>query len=180
VPRLAYSKREAACGTRSTLAVVSPLATTPPSFGGVHSYRAGRSPDSLAIGDLNVDGKPDLVTANVDADTISVLLDDGRGGYRPRRDYATGRWPAAVAIGDVDGDDVPDLATANTSATTVSVLLNRGDGSFGAKVDYRAGAEPRWAAIGELNGDGNADLAVARQRTGARTTLALPAATDTH
>ena len=130
-------------------------------------------PGSVAIGDLNGDGKPDLATANGDASTVSVLLNRGDGSFRAKRDYATGHGPDSVAIGDLNGDGKPDLATANIEASTVSVLLNRGDGSFQAKLDYATGSGPRSVAIGDLNGDGKPDLATANVRY-ANTRLRAP------
>jgi hypothetical protein len=108
-----------------TLGVVAPSAAGPaPSFAGPKNYPTGRGPDSVAIGDLNGDGKADLATANVPADTLSVLLNRGNGGYARKRDYRTGQWPLSVEVGDLNGDGKRDLATANRDARTVSVLLN--------------------------------------------------------
>jgi hypothetical protein len=122
-------------------------------------YRTGRGPRSLAIGDLNTDGKPDLATAN-GIDTVSVLLNTGDGTFQAKRDYKTGSSPHAVAIGDLNTDGKPDLATAN-GFYTVSVLLNGGDGSFEAERDYRTGRTAQSVAIGDLNTDGKPDLAIA-------------------
>jgi hypothetical protein len=107
------------------------------SFAAAKSYSSGRSPHSVAIGDLDGDGKPDLVIANADADTVSVLLNRGDGSFQAKRDYRTDSRPESAVIGDLNGDGKPDLATANEG--TVSVLLNRGDGSFQAKRDYATG-----------------------------------------
>ena len=91
--------------------------------------RTGRGPYSVAIGDLNGDGKPDLATANlatVTLNTVSVLLNRGDGSFQAKRDYRTGGGPYSVAIGDLNGDGKPDLATANFFANTVSVLAEQG------------------------------------------------------
>jgi hypothetical protein len=130
------------------------------SFQAKVDYGTGAAPLSIAISDLNGDGKLDVATANGDAHTVSVLLNRGDGSFEAKRDYATGRSPGSVAIGDLNGDDKADLVTANEAATD-SVLLNRGDGTFKAKVDYRTGAEPWSVAIGDLNGDGKRDLVTA-------------------
>jgi FG-GAP-like repeat/FG-GAP repeat len=132
-----------------------------PSFTRAASYATGRTPRSLAIGDLNGDGTPDLATANIGAATVSVLLNRSGGRFRPKRDYRTGRGPASVAIGDLNGDGTPDLVTANNSASTLSVLLNKGDDTFQAKHDYRTGRGPQSVAIGDLNGDGTPDIVTA-------------------
>jgi len=117
---------------------------------------------SLAIGDLNGDGKPDLAGADWSSGSVSVFINKGDGSLQPKHTYRTGTETESVAIGDLNDDGKPDLAAANRYAgrPTVSVLLNRGDGSFSAKHDY-AGADPVWVTIGDLNGDGRPELAVA-------------------
>ena len=60
------------------------------SFQAKRDYATGRGPDSVAIGDLNGDGKPDLATANSDANTVSVLANRGDGSFQAKLDYATG------------------------------------------------------------------------------------------
>jgi len=115
----------------------------------------------VAIGDLNGDGKPDLVTANYGSNTVSVLLGDGNGTFGAKSDFATGSNPYSVAIGDLNGDGKSDLAVTNEHDGTVSVLLGHGDGSFGPRTDFATGPYPHAVAIGDLNGDGKPDLAVA-------------------
>ena len=132
-------------------------------------YATGRVPVSVAIGDVNGDGSRDLTIANFvvpDANvvgvpgTVSVLLNNGDGGFQPKIDYLTGQRPQQVVIGDLTGDGKPDLATGNRS-DTVSVLRNKGNGTFEPPVDYRSGSGPRAIAVGDLNGDGRLDLATA-------------------
>ena len=124
-------------------------------------FATGRNPESVAIGDLNGDGSPDLATANGDVSTLSVLLNRGGGRFQARRDYPSGSEPFSVAVGDLNGDGYPDLATANGGASTASVFLNNGDGSFRARVDYRTGHGPQSIAIADLNGDGAPDIVTA-------------------
>jgi VCBS repeat protein/PASTA domain-containing protein len=137
-----------------------------PSFAAPRSYPAGPDPVSVAVGDLNADGKPDLVTANVTAGTLSVLLNGGNGRLGATVDYPAGSRPSSVAIGDVNGDGKADLVTGNAvmlgrfPTSNVAVLVNRGDGSFAARVEYPIGLGHGLAsvAIGDLNGDGKLDV----------------------
>ena len=125
------------------------------------NFPAGNGAFSVAIGDLNGDGRPDLATANQFSDNVSVLLGTGTGSFGAKTDFAAGNGPFSVAIGDLNGDGRPDLATANFNSDNVSVLLGTGTGSFGAKTDFPAGANPLSVAIGDLNNDGRPDLATA-------------------
>ncbi len=125
---------------------------------------------SLAIGDLNADGNPDLAVAICGRDpspnlpgsgTVLVLLGEGDGTFQAKASLETGINPISVAIGDLNRDGNLDLAVANYGSNTVSVLLGNGIGSFGARTDFATGRLPRSVAIGDLNGDGKPDLAVA-------------------
>ncbi|TAG97729.1 MAG: hypothetical protein EAZ17_09540 [Sphingobacteriales bacterium] len=129
------------------------------------------SPASVAIGDLDGDGKPDLVTANVGTDNVAVFRNASTSSafsFAHRVVFATGRSPVSVAIGDFDGDGKPDLAVANSrsSSNNVSVLRNTGTSmapiSFAAKVDFATGSEPESVTIGDLDSDGKPDLAVVK------------------
>ncbi len=100
-----------------------------PSFGAATNFGVGFSLTSVAIGDLNGDGKLDLAVANFAVLTnipgnVSVLLGTGTGSFGPPTNFAVGNIPESVAIGDLNGDGKPDLAVANTNSNNVSVLLN--------------------------------------------------------
>ena len=147
----------------------------------ITNYPTGISPSSVAIGDLNGDGRLDLVTANIGGDplgtptpagTVSVLLGNGGGTFSAATPYPTGSViPSSVAIGDLNGDGRLDLAVTNygspsslVPAGTVSVFLGAGGGTLAAATQYPTGTGLPGAqsvAIGDLNGDGRLDLAVA-------------------
>jgi FG-GAP-like repeat/PASTA domain len=139
------------------------------SFAAAKHYAVGNVPCSMAIGELNGDGKPDIVTANCESTTVSVLLNRSDGAFEARRDYAAGHSPFRVEIADLNGDGKSDLLTANLNRT-ISVLLNQGAGTFGQPVTYalRLG-RPRDSLldvlIADLNGDDKPDLATETANT---------------
>jgi FG-GAP-like repeat/FG-GAP repeat/PASTA domain len=135
-----------------------------PSFAAPVGYATGRGPAAVAIGDLNGDGRSDLVTANADEGSVSVLLNRGRGSFGATKDYSAGRSLTSVAVADLNGDGRRDIVTTG-GHHTVSVFLNGGDGSFQPRRDYRTGADPSAVAVGDLDGDGKPDVAVANGGT---------------
>ena len=103
-------------------------------------YAAGGSPWSVAVGDFNGDAQPDLaVGGGNSANNVSVLLNNGSGGFLAAVNYAAGIQPRSVAVGDFNGDGKPDLAVANSGSANVSVLLGNGNGGFLATAIYAAG-----------------------------------------
>ena len=147
-----------------TLATLLPVAVAfaqAVSFSPAANFAVGASPISVAIGDLNGDGNPDLAVANHGSTTVSILLGDGSGSFSAATSFAVGSNPGSVAIGDFNGDGKPDLAVANSASNNVSILLGDGAGSFSAATNFAAGSGPLSVAIGDLNGDGKPDLAVA-------------------
>jgi hypothetical protein len=146
--------------TASTVSVL--LGNGDGTFAAKVDYAAGTGPQSVAIGDVGGDGKPDLVVANYFSATVSVTILSGHGDgtFETTGGYWTGDYASFAAISDVSGDGKLDLVTANLF-NTVSVALGNGDGSFGARVDYTIWSGPQSVAIGELSGDGKPDLAVA-------------------
>jgi VCBS repeat protein len=87
-------------------------------------YGAG-VPFSVAIADIDGDGKPDLVTPDNNANSVNLLMGRGDGTFSAAgSEYLADGGPQWVAIGDFDGSGHPDVATANAGFSTISVLLN--------------------------------------------------------
>ena len=154
-------------------ATATPLATPTSqpdgSFTATNTYSvSGNQPYFTASAALRGAGHPlDLVTANFNSGTISVLLGNGDGTFQAPVTYAVGSEPIALAIGDLNGDGKPDIAVANYNSTTISVLFGNGDGTFQTPVTYNVGSNPRGVAIANLNGSTNGnDLVVANWGSG--------------
>jgi hypothetical protein len=103
-------------------------------------FTVGHRPyERLRSADFNHDGLPDVVTTNLDDDTATILLGDGRGGFRdaPGSPFPAGAKPWQVFVDDVDGDGHQDLVIipyqpdiGNKEADAVTVLLGDGQGAF--------------------------------------------------
>ncbi|MBU1299984.1 MAG: VCBS repeat-containing protein, partial [Bacteroidetes bacterium] len=166
---------------KSDLAVVNSQSTTVSVFrntstsgtiaSGSYAAKAdlatGSSPTTVTIGDIDGDGKPDLVVGNWNDNNVSVFRNTSSSGsisFAGRVNFSTGDRPYGIAIRDLDGDGKPDLAVANYGDNTVSVLRNTsstGSISFDTKVDFTTGVAPNGVAIGDFDGDEKPDLAVA-------------------
>jgi hypothetical protein len=119
------------------------------------SFPVGKSPVFIAVGDLNGDGKQDLVVANGDG-TLSTLLGNGDGTFGLARNFLEGGTPVWVAIADFNGDGRADLAVADLS--NVAVFLGNGDGTFQTPHNFASGINADSVAVGDFNSDGKVDL----------------------
>src|SRR5438477_2188800 len=151
-------------------------------FQAVVTYLSGGvAASSVAIADVNGDGKPDLVVSNQCADSscaigsLGVLLGNGDGTFRPAVSYSSGGLSAtSVTVCDVNGDGKPDILVGNLyagngdySRGSVGVLLGNGDGTFQGPVSLDSGGEHAYSVVlGDLNADGKLDLVVANQGAG--------------
>ena len=136
--------------------------TQPPAS---YSYTTGVWPNWIVTGDFNRDGKADLINANTgtNAGTISVLLGNGDGTFRPAVNYNDGGSggisspPSNVAAaGDFNNDGNPDVAVATYSG--IFLLAGNGDGTFRTAVAVETAASASALIAADFNGDGNQDL----------------------
>jgi hypothetical protein len=114
--------------------------------------------DQVTVGDLNGDGKPDIIVTDPGLNSVSVLMNTGNGSFAPAQTYSVGGTPTAVAVGDFNRDGRLDIVTTNSNGT-VSVLLNNGNGAFGTAQNYAIGGPANSVAVGDFNHDGYVDIA---------------------
>ncbi|OFY62038.1 MAG: hypothetical protein A2Y71_04960, partial [Bacteroidetes bacterium RBG_13_42_15] len=149
-----------------------PGSITSGSFDARVDLTAGMNPTSIAFGDIDLDGKPEISVVNSGANTVSVFINNSTpgsitpGSLTPHVEFAAGVMPKSIAIGDINGDIKPDLAIVNNSGNSVSVLMNTSTpgsittSSFASKVDFSTGTGPLDIVIGDIDGDGKSDLSV--------------------
>jgi hypothetical protein len=125
-------------------------------------------PLTLAVGDFNGDGKPDLlinqlVGFDAGESVVTVLPGNGDGTFQApvTRDFA-GFSFFGLAVGDFNGDGTPAFAAAGPAVFAALVFSGNGDGTFGFPGRFPSGgASPFGVATGDFNGDGLPDLVVA-------------------
>ncbi|MGA7647846.1 MAG: FG-GAP-like repeat-containing protein [Terriglobales bacterium] len=141
---------------------------------------------SVAVGDLNGDGIPDLAVTNIYAPSgsdgsVGVLLGNGDGTFRPAVNYDSGGYQADwVEIEDMNGNGIPDLVVANLCQNggcytdgEAAVLLGNGDGTFQPAVTYDSGGSVTYSvAVRDLRGNGILDL-VTTSRYAPKNTLGV-------
>lgn len=125
-------------------------------------YATGYAPLALTVGDLNRDGRPDVVTANYYGKSLSILLSGGGGTLIGQRDYPVyhygGGSVGPVALGYINADKNLDAVVVDTLGWRVFVLPGNPDGSFQAGQSYWTGDRGAAVALGDVNGDGATDI----------------------
>jgi uncharacterized delta-60 repeat protein len=129
-------------------------------------------PEAVVLGAFTGNPVPDIAVASPDFETVTILYNDGHGGFDGRgTSILTDSGPAALAVGDFNGDGNLDLAVACRDANVVDILLGDGHGNFAPSVSYPVGAGPMSLVAGDFNGDGITDLAVANEGDSSATLL---------
>jgi hypothetical protein len=132
-------------------------------------FACGDSPFGVAVGDINHDGNldlaiinsPTITSSNAGRDGLTVLLGDGKGGFKqmPGSPFATGKSPSRVAVGDLNGDGLADIVVANYKSDNISVFIMDAH-SVAATYTLQTGKYPDGIAIADLDGDGKGDIVV--------------------
>lgn len=129
-----------------------------------YAFGAATSPRSVEFGDLNGDGKPDLVSALSDQNAVGVRMNTGGaalfGGVGSATLVAVGAGPRKAILADLNLDGKLDLVASNNTANSVTSRLGNGNGTFGAAVTLSAGFAPTELNAFDYTSDGKPDVAV--------------------
>ncbi|HVS97716.1 MAG TPA: FG-GAP-like repeat-containing protein [Puia sp.] len=128
---------------------------------------SGNYPVGITAGDLDGDGKPDVVVTNFGSNQLVVFRNistPGSIGFAPAVYYTTGNYTLSAAIADCNGDGKPDIVVASAVDDMLSIFVNNsttGNLSFPTRQDLTMtdGGFPINVIAGDLNGDGMPELA---------------------
>ncbi|MBL7847864.1 MAG: VCBS repeat-containing protein [Cyclobacteriaceae bacterium] len=130
---------------------------------------------SVAISDLDVDGKPDLIIGPALSSVARIYRNISTpgslvpGSFAAGVDFSVGAWPDYIVTGDLDDDQRPDIITSSWPGGSISILKNTSTPgtidatSFAPKVDIAGLTEPRGLSITDYDGDSKPDIALAMQ-----------------
>ena len=140
----------------------SPSQTLSTAFAPYAAFPVASWPEAVAIGDLNNDGRNDVVLttstygASTNDQSILIFFQTAGGGLAAPVRYAAGGSATSVAIADFNGDGKKDIAVGIGSG--IRVFLQGAGGTFSNFTDYPTG-NARWICAGDFNNDGRSDLA---------------------
>jgi hypothetical protein len=121
----------------------------------------GGGPRGLTIADADGDGALDIATANFDDDRVSLLYNDGAGGFFRVQSLLAGIEPYAVALVDVTADDVPEMIVVRRGNAELAIYGRQGNQTYTLEGVYLLPLNPVAMDVGHLDDDGVPDIVVA-------------------
>ncbi|CAF1321342.1 unnamed protein product [Rotaria sordida] len=136
----------------------------------IYSTGINTDPSSIAICDIDNDGRLDFIVSNSNKNNIGIMLRDKSEPLGKQTMFSTdnGSSPYAVVVSHFNDDDHLDIAVANSKTNNIGIFLGYGNGSFANQEIYSTGiySSPKFIAVGDLNNDKQMDIIVANSNTG--------------
>ncbi|MGQ0552430.1 MAG: FG-GAP repeat domain-containing protein [Planctomycetota bacterium] len=131
----------------------------------------------MVVGDLNQDGRSDVVTVSGSHAKTTVLIANSEGGFYPGVEYPTGSLVSHVQLADVDSDGDLDLVATEWVTQRVVVRRNNCDGAFSELESVSIGAPgvnwPFGLSLGDVDGDQDLDIVTANVKSASTGSLSL-------
>ncbi len=169
-PDLAVSQQ-----TGDTVSIFTGTGPAAATFAGPAAFAVGDVPNiaqdrpfEVTVGDFNLDGDPDLATANfgvladTGSDTVSILTGAAGAAFSAPSNITVGDGPDDMVVGNFNGDSEPDIAVANGGSNTIgarSLMVLTGGAGASFTVSAPIGALGESLAVADFNNDGDPDLA---------------------
>jgi subtilase family serine protease len=144
------------------------------------NFAAGNGATTVAIADVDADGKPDIAVANYSSGTISIFRNLGLSGVITTNSFARAisfsapATPFGLAFGDLDGDGKLDMVVGGENGShTIAVYRNVAvpgtltNNSFAAPVTFAAPGWVNFVSLADMDGDGKLDIALVTQLSNA-------------
>jgi len=136
-------------------------------YSGHTTFTTASNPIYMAEGDLDNDGKTDVVTSNLGGNNISIFRNTstkgsiGSSSFATKSDISCSNQADAINIDDIDGDGKLDLIVGIKNSNLISIFRNTssvGSISFSSATSYSTGTEPYFIAVNDFDGDGKQDI----------------------
>jgi len=126
----------------------------------------GLIPHTVIAADMNEDGIPDLVTANVGSNTLTIYPGQGSLTFGTRINLAAAVRPHTVVAKDLNHDGHLDLVVSHIGSNSFGVWLGNGNGTFSTRHDYQLTGSPVYLGVYDFNEDGKPDVVATDQTHG--------------
>jgi hypothetical protein len=112
----------------------------------------------VATGDVDGDGRVDVVAAIAPESRAAVIRSDGQGHLFPAETYPVGNFPLAIDIGDLNGDGDLDLITSDYGGADWTLYENSGNGKFVKRESWLSDRAGSCAVLHDRDLDGDLDM----------------------